>query len=180
MIIGVGGNFCSGKTTAAIYYTEVLKRSKIINFADKIKDIAKDVFGMTIKDRRLLQAIGEKMREIDPDVWINYVFNAIEKDKNKFLSRKKDYIIGDVRHDNEIFKIREAGGFSVYIKRNLKLRKKDYELLYGSVPTNEELNHESEQINYKLFDFVLDNNNDLENFRQNLKEVLYHGKRKVG
>ena len=62
----------------------------------KVKQIGSDLFGMTIKDRPLLQKIGMKMREIRPAVWIEYVNRSIEED---FAADKYDVaIVDDVRN----------------------------------------------------------------------------------
>ena len=46
---------------------------RILSFADKIYDIAYDLFDMKEKDRKLLQDIGQKMREIDEKIFIKYI-----------------------------------------------------------------------------------------------------------
>ena len=52
-----------------------------------------DLFNMKEKDRSLLVNIGTKMREIDENVWINYIINQ---------TKDKDYcVIDDVRYQNE-------------------------------------------------------------------------------
>jgi len=48
-------------------------------FADGIYTIAREYFGMQKKNRKLLQLIGEKLREIDPYVWINYTFDSAKR-----------------------------------------------------------------------------------------------------
>ena len=71
MKIGLIGKMCSGKT----HVSNILSRHcalKKFAFADKVKDIAKDLFNMKQKNRKLLQEIGQSMRDIDPNVWINY------------------------------------------------------------------------------------------------------------
>ena len=67
MLNGRGG---AGKDIFADYLVDNYGFKKIA-FADGIYEIAYKYFGMTIKDRDLLQKIGEKMREIDPLVWVN-------------------------------------------------------------------------------------------------------------
>ena len=48
---------------------------------------------MKEKDRSLLVNIGTKMREIDENVWINYIINQ---------TKDKDYcVIDDLRYQNE-------------------------------------------------------------------------------
>ena len=46
-----------------------------------------------IKDRTLLTSIGQKMREIDSEVWINYVIDQ--------CSTKEFCLIDDLRYQNE-------------------------------------------------------------------------------
>jgi hypothetical protein len=82
----------SGKDTTADYLVEKYGFTKIA-LADYIYVIARELFGMTIKDRELLIAIGQKMREIVPTVFIDYT-----------LRKAQQYdriIITDVRQDNE-------------------------------------------------------------------------------
>ena len=67
--IAITGKMCSGKTTIANYLIEKNNQFVKISFADKVKEIATDLFNMKEKNRYLLQSIGTKMREIDEDVW---------------------------------------------------------------------------------------------------------------
>jgi len=90
----------SGKTEAA-KYLELKYGHKRISFADGIKDIAFNIFGAKEKSRELLQSIGEKLREIDPDVWVRHTINRV----NCF----SDYVIDDLRRKNE---------FNALIKHN--------------------------------------------------------------
>ena len=94
MNIAITGKMCAGKTTLANHIKDKFpEQNYVVNsFSTKVKDIAKDLFGMRDKDRILLQQIGTKMREIRDDVWINYIFN---KNYN-------NVIIDDVRYVNEL------------------------------------------------------------------------------
>jgi dephospho-CoA kinase len=64
----------AGKTEAARYLVNTYGYN-VISFADGIKWIDKEVFGSTSKDRSRLQAIGEKMREIDSECWVTHNYN---------------------------------------------------------------------------------------------------------
>ena len=79
MRIAVTGKMCSGKTTLCNYLCELEPRFEIFSFGKKVKDVASDLFQMDplIKDRTLLTSIGQKMREIDSEVWINYILISI-------------------------------------------------------------------------------------------------------
>lgn len=122
----------------------------IINFADKVKAVAEDLFGMTIKDRSLLQKIGAKMRDIDEDVWVKYVIKQCTEDKI--------YLIGDVRYPNEVDIIKQNNGITFYIERNRDLRLIDYQKLYNKQPTLEQETHPSELLDPISCDFVIKNN----------------------
>ena len=103
MKIAIAGQMASGKTTLADQLQTELEdldyRVARHSLASKVKQIGSDLFGMTEKDRPLLQKIGMKMREIRPAVWIEYVNRSIEKD---LAADKYDVaIVDDVRFINE-------------------------------------------------------------------------------
>tara|TARA_B100000900_G_scaffold101637_1_gene84199 strand:- start:1630 stop:2160 length:531 start_codon:yes stop_codon:yes gene_type:complete len=95
MKIAVTGKMCSGKTTLCNYLCEIEPRFKIFSFGKKVKEVASDLFQMDpqVKDRTLLTSIGQKMREIDSEVWVNYVINQC-KDVEYCL-------VDDLRYQNE-------------------------------------------------------------------------------
>lgn len=69
----------SGKSTIAQYLCD--KHGFVMyNFADRIYELAEELFGMKVKDRSMLIALGEKMREIDKLVWIKETMNRIDRD----------------------------------------------------------------------------------------------------
>lgn len=98
MRIAICGKMGSGKTYIADRLSKEYNLKKI-SFAGKIKDIALDLFDTKNKDRKLLQTIADKMKEIDKDIWIKYVIREI-KDKN-------DIIIDDLRFQNELYYLKE-------------------------------------------------------------------------
>ena len=95
MKIAVTGKMCSGKTTLCNYLCELEPRFEIFSFGKKVKSVSSDLFQMNpeVKDRSLLTSIGQKMREIDPDVWVNYVISEC-KDTEYCL-------VDDLRYQNE-------------------------------------------------------------------------------
>lgn len=157
MIIGIGGKMCSGKTLATNYLRENLN-CDVFNFADKLKYITSDLFGIAKKDRSLLQDVGIKMREIDKDVWVNYVFRQF--DSSVIESVDSHYVIGDVRFVNEVDAVHANKGITIYIDRPFESRMLVYKSLYGMMPTNEQLEHESELISSNLFTYTINNDSD--------------------
>jgi len=95
MKVAITGKMCSGKTTLSNYLCKIEPRFQVFSFGKKVKQIASDLFQMdpNVKDRSLLISIGQKMREIDSEVWSNYV---IQQCKNKEFC-----LIDDLRYQNE-------------------------------------------------------------------------------
>lgn len=76
----IGGKFRSGKDTAA-YHMGLAHGYLRTAFADKVKDVAHDLFPnipREPKPRKLYVDVGEKAAEIDPQVWIRHVERQIE------------------------------------------------------------------------------------------------------
>ena len=95
MKLAICGKMCSGKSTLAKMICEIDSRYKIYSFGKKVKHVASDLFDMDPlhKDRTLLTSIGTKMRDIDPDVWVNYVIKETQDQTH--------CIIDDLRYQNE-------------------------------------------------------------------------------
>ena len=91
MKIALIGKMGSGKTTLAKYIEERYGYS-LLSFATPVKKYAKELFNVHTKDRAFLQAFGQKMKEIDPDIWVNCIIRQIITDS---------VIIDDVRFPNE-------------------------------------------------------------------------------
>ena len=115
MIIGIAGKMGSGKDTLArnIGYP-------MFAFANKLKEIARELFHVDPKikgkrTREILQKVGQGMRDIDPNVWVNYL---IEKLKGIGYN----CIITDVRYVNEAQAILDANGKVFYLDTSSIIR----------------------------------------------------------
>lgn len=106
----------AGKDVARLYLEEKYG-FKGFSFADKIYDIARDVFNMNQKNRALLINIGEKMREINPYVWINYTFNIANKYKNVVISDMRKIEEYEAAIGNDFFPIRIVCDRNIAIQR---------------------------------------------------------------
>ena len=73
MKFAIHGPMCSGKTTISNIIKKKDSEYKTYSFGGKVKDIASDLFKMEGKDRSLLINVASKMREIDENVWVNYI-----------------------------------------------------------------------------------------------------------
>ena len=95
MKIAISGPMCSGKTSIANLICYFKPEYKIYSFGKKIKDLAKELFNMDkVKDRSLLINIANKMKDINQNVWIDYVM--------KQCSNESNCIIDDLRFENEL------------------------------------------------------------------------------
>tara|TARA_R100000406_G_scaffold47862_1_gene32259 strand:- start:321 stop:857 length:537 start_codon:yes stop_codon:yes gene_type:complete len=101
--IGICGKMGSGKTSLANEIVKTNSNGTVLSLAGEVKHIARRLFGMEGKDRSLLQQIGMKMREIEPDVWIDYL---LRESNNSYLSV---LVVDDVRFINEVDKFRQDG-----------------------------------------------------------------------
>ena len=166
MKIALIGKMCSGKTTLS----ELLCKEynmKRYSFADKLKEIAKDLFFMEKKDRKLLQDIGDKMKEIKSDVWIQYLVHNI-KDKDNI-------VIDDVRFENEFKALEELGFIMIKINVDPKVQWERLKQKYGEEEAKEHkkrMNHisEKELDSFKtMSDIELESNNDT---YENIKLII--------
>ena len=134
-LIGLGCTAQVGKDTAADFLQRKYpKRVKRVAFADELKNAAISIFSLTqeqcygpqaVKEavdprygkspRQLLQELGEKMREIFPEIWVVRVFNetipALEKQGYDI------FVVSDVRYPNEADYIHKLGGWVVRVNR---------------------------------------------------------------
>lgn len=153
MKIALVGEMCAGKTTMSNHIIKWYKSKYDLtlnktSFAEKIYELAYQLFGMKEKDRKLLQDIGTKFREIDNNVWINYTVNKYDN----------NVIIDDGRYPNEIERLSKEGFIIIKINISKELQKDRIKKLY--VNTWEQhiknMSHSSEtsisKINNKYFD----------------------------
>ncbi|MCK9600707.1 MAG: hypothetical protein M0R06_16820 [Sphaerochaeta sp.] len=103
--LAVSGKMRSGKDTLSEYLVKRYGFARFA-FADRLKDVAVELFGMSAsrKDRHLLVGLGRKMCEVDQLVWVNYVLGKIPL--------RADVVISDVRFRYE-YDVLKAFGFSM-------------------------------------------------------------------
>lgn len=99
--IAISGKMCSGKSTLTKKIIEYFEKKENIqftkySFASGVYKIARELFGMTTKNRDLLTSIGYNMRLIDKNIWIKDTLNSIKKNRHNFV------IIDDLRFKNEL------------------------------------------------------------------------------
>lgn len=135
--IGIIGKMGSGKSTLANKIIEYFRFKGITvhkhSFAEGVYKIARELFGMTHKNRLLLQSIGSKMREIDDEVWV----------KDLLKKSHKNIIVDDVRYKNEIKSLKKNGFILIKLDIPTDIQIQRLSLIYNGDPT-EFIHHSSE------------------------------------
>ena len=172
MRIAVIGKICSGKTTLSNSLINEFGKQNIIfskkSFADNVYKIAYDVFNMKEKDRSLLQSIGTKMREIDPNVWVNLTLQNL----------KDNVIIDDCRFSNEIQSLKKSGFILIKLNISAELQMDRLKKTYKNSWKTHDLSHVSEcEINLfddNIFDIIInvDNYNSIDDIIDYIMPIL--------
>lgn len=107
----------------------------------------KDAEGNYYTIRQLLQKFGTEVgRNISPNLWVDALMNDyIEAKSNGY---EEDWIVTDVRFENEAEAIRENGGILIRLNRNTGF--------------NDQHSSETALDDYKNFDLIIDNNGTLD------------------
>lgn len=85
---------------------------QVVEFDDFARNIARDTFHVDLfhtndygdaRTQQLVASIRTKMREIDPDVWVNRLLHHLR------LTENTHWVVNGVRHLNELRALRRAG-----------------------------------------------------------------------
>lgn len=132
MKIALIGKSRSGKDTVA-EYLEKKYRLHNYKFSYGITEIIKKYFPKDLEKGVKLRGhyikIGQSLRELDEDVWVNYTLDKI----NYLWGSLENVVISDVRQENEFRRLAKEGFRFIYIKcdnyiRNERIKEKGEEL----------------------------------------------------
>lgn len=112
---------------------------------------------MESKNRELLQDIGQKLREVDEDVWVKYLIKRVEGNLDTL------YVLSDVRQGNEYDSFVAIGFTPIKVECELEERIKRIEERDGIVIDDEyinrlEKNNAETGADAKTYEFIIDNN----------------------
>ena len=168
---------CSGKSTLANKIIKYYKKKGIVivkrSFSELVYKIARDVFKMKQKNRKLLQQIGTKMREIDKNVFVNYIINDLSE----------NVIIDDCRYINEFDALYKAKFILIKINLPKKIQEKRLIKTYPDtwkIHMNN-INHSSEttieNMDNKKITYTINYNYDFNDIciflQKNLRKFIY-------
>jgi len=174
MRIAITGKLRSGKTSISDYLERAYEYKRIA-FGDALKRYAHEIFGeVENKPRELYQSFGQKMREIDSDVWVKQVERVI----NEWESvTNYSVVIDDLRQPNEYEWARDNGFTIIRINADKDVRIKRAEAL-GDDFDEENLSHDTESHVDKFevdYDFVNNTTEDFIKITDKLDAVMLYG-----
>ena len=133
--VAICGVMASGKTHLAEILVKEQGCTKF-SLATGVKDLARDVFLMKDKDRKLLQQIGMYMRQIQPKVWINLLMRRVAEHSNDRKEAGNNWdlkiVVDDCRFMNEVITFKEAGYTLIRIHIDEDLQIKRLKKTYGA------------------------------------------------
>jgi hypothetical protein len=175
IIIGLGHKARSGKDTAADYLVHQHGFKKV-SFGDALKRGCAGIFGLSEEElygdlkkvvnpywkltpRDILQRVGTDAlrRHFMDEIWVKAAFKAIDDDP------ASNWVIPDVRFDNEAAAIQQLGGLVVRVDRDQDLR---------DVSPEASL-HESETAldHFTGWDIILENHGTLQTFYDGVESI---------
>lgn len=143
-----------------------------IAFADPIKDKVCEIFrldneseydifkrgvidkscGQSVEGREIVRGIGMLMRSYNPNQFVEYVSEKIKTSDCNII-----WFITDLRFDNEVRYIKQAGGCIIKIKRPT--------ILYDGHPTETQLDD-------KICDIIIENSGTIEQYKQTVSKIV--------
>lgn len=159
--IALCGTLRSGKDTVADMFREKYKFTSFA-FAEGIWETIRLLYPQIYarrhkeKPRRLLQEIGQKLRMVDENIWVNYTFQRIEEVGASRI------VITDLRQPNELEALKADGFFIVRVNAEPEVRIARAKAA-GDNFDMQDLLHETERHVEKFrVDFDISNNGTLE------------------
>lgn len=177
MKIALIGRSRSGKDTVAEY---LVKKYGMRNYklSYGITEIIKKYFPKELEKGVKLRGhyikIGQSLRELDEDVWVNYTLNRI----NYLWGNLENLVISDVRQENEFLRLRDEGFKFIYVDcdnaiRNKRIEEKGEELpdVFNNDPDN--------SVNYIIVKYlntinVVNNDGSLEDLYKAVDYMINH------
>ena len=118
----ISGKIASGKTTLSNEIIQIAEKYNIVCyklcFATRLKELVAELFHSStngrMKNREILVNMGQSMRDIDPNVWVNCLLRELE-DKQK-ENPNALFIVEDGRFPNEIEALKAKGFYCLRLE----------------------------------------------------------------
>lgn len=167
MKVAIMGKLRSGKTTATNYLALQLG-CEPMDFSDALKDAVAIMYPQNKekKDRTLLQSVGQHMRKLDSDVWVNALLHKVN------TSNYRNSVITGLRQENEHKALKENGYHIIKIEcpQNIRVERA---LKSGDKMTKENLEHETEKkLDSLESDYTVTNDGNKYELYSKLDEII--------
>lgn len=161
MKLAVYGNTRSGKSVAVAKIVELLnnlsdKDNNVLelDYSQALREVVGVLYPDTLKtkDREKLIAVGQHMRELDEDIWVNVVKNKIDNNVDH-----EHIVVTGIRQENEYKALAERGFIFIKIEASEETRiKRCIEAGDNFEPSS--LNHSTEKALHGFYyDFMIVN-----------------------
>lgn len=158
--VAIVGEFASGKTTLANALIEQ-HGFRRVSFAGRLKEMAAEVYTEgsavektrdyevwplnwddegTLSGREILQRLGQSVKELDRLFWVRWLMRDIDRG----YYGDGPFVTDDCRFTYEAEALKERGFLIARVMTPTKVRMQRYEMTYGRLPTEAEMNHPSE------------------------------------
>ena len=165
MRIAIAGKICSGKSFLAKLIANETN-ANIYSFGKPVKKYAREILNMNYKDRRLLQLFGEKMKDIDKNIWIKHTFKEIDRDL--FLKKQLNIVIDDLRFRNEAKYLQDKNFTIIKLNIDSQLQIERIHKTYSNNASEHinNLKHQSEKyIDNLPFDYEFNISKEMDNLQ---------------
>lgn len=175
--IALIGKMRSGKDTVG-HYLQATKGFGQFAFGTGIKRVVEILYptlDLRMKPRKLYQDIGQKMREVDPLIWINYLDREVKRYSRSLavIDLVPDVVITDVRQMNEAEFLKAQGYVLVKIETDEEIRLQRIKDS-GDNYTEEDLNHETElAVDTLPYDVLITNNGIVEELNLQVEKLYW-------
>lgn len=175
MKIALCGRMRSGKDSVA----DILEEHDFFRykFSQGIWETVGLLFGQNeeetlYKPRKLLQDLGQKIREVDPNVWVNYTMSEIELDEDLHYPSENDVVITDLRQPNEYARLRKEGYTIVRVVASNQVRVHRAKEK-GDIFTEEDTQHDTEShVDSFEVDYEITNDGTFADLRNKVGQML--------
>lgn len=170
MKVAIVGKIRSGKDTVGSMLIKEYGCFRMA-FGDEIGKVIRDYFPDALKEgkpRFHYQHIGQRFRDLDPDVWVKQLDKSM---KIAYVKGVRRFVITDMRQMNE-YNFLKAQGFQVIKVETADEIRLERMNANGDAFTLDDLNHETEQqIDALPYDFLISNNTTLEDLYKQVQHV---------
>lgn len=172
--IAVAGEIRSGKNTVCDCIKELSKEPlQELYFAEGIAEIIEKYFPEAWysegKPRKHYQDIGQFMRSINPDVWVNNTASKYERLKKAGFT---DFIVTDLRQHNEYQWLKENGFIIVKVETEPEIRIQRMKDSGDNFDFQSLVHPVEQQIKHLPYDYLITNNTTIEDLRVQVADMI--------